>query len=111
MIKYLAMSLYDVQQRRREIALRRVNGAQVGEIISMLLRRYYILIGVAFLIAIPLSYYLIEWYMVDFSCKGPLSWWIFAVAMVITTSISLLTLIFQVYRAATTNPAVAMQSE
>lgn len=106
-----SLSLYDVQQRYREIALRRVNGARVGQIIVMLMRKYYLLLGVAFVIAMPVSWLAIDWYMEDFAAKSPVSWWIFALAAVVTAAISLLTLIYQTLRAARTNPAVAMKSE
>lgn len=106
-----SLSLYDVQQRYREIALRRVNGARVSEIVGMLLRKYYILLGIAFVIAIPLSWIGIDWYMADYATRAPLWWWIYALAGLITASISLLTLIYQTLKAARTNPAIAMKSE
>lgn len=104
------LSLYDVQQRYREIALRRVNGATVKQIISLLLYRYYILLAIALLIAMPVSWLVIDWYMQDFIVKIPMSWWIFVLAASITAFISLLTLIFQTIRAAHTNPAVATKA-
>lgn len=106
-----SLSLYDVQQRYREIALRRVNGAKVGQIVGMLLRKYYILLGIAFVVAIPISWLAIDWYTQDFAHKAPLSWWIFVVAAALTASVSLLTMIFQTVKAARTNPAVAMKRE
>lgn len=105
------LSLYDVQQRRREIALRRVNGARVGQIVGRLLRKYYILLAVAFVIAIPLSVWAIEWYMADFATRAPLSWWIFAVAAGVTACVSLLTLIYQTVRAAAENPIESLKTE
>lgn len=106
-----SLSLYDVQQRYREIALRRVNGARVGQIVIMLLRKYYILLAISFVIAMPLSWLAIDWYMQDFVTKAPISWWIFVLALLITSAISLLTLIYQTVKAARTNPAIAMKSE
>lgn len=106
-----SLSLYDVQQRYREIALRRVNGASVRQIVTMLLRKYYLLLGIAFVIAMPLAWWAIDWYMQDFASKAPLSLWIFILAALITAAISLLTLIYQTIRAALTNPAIAMKTE
>lgn len=105
------LSLYDVQQRRREIALRRVNGARVEQIVGRLLRKYYILLAVAFVIAIPLSVWAIEWYMADFATRAPLSWWIFAVAAGVTACVSLATLIYQTVRAARENPVQSLKTE
>lgn len=107
----LSLSLYDVQQRYREIALRRVNGATVRNIMAMLLRKYYLLLGISFVIAIPLAWWAIDWYVRDFATRAPLAWWIFALAAVFTAAISLLTLIYQIRKAATQNPAIAMKRE
>lgn len=106
-----SLSLYDVQQRYREIALRRINGATVSMIVVMLLRKYYMLLGISFVIGASVSYLAIDWYMSDFVTRAPLSWWIFALGAFLTAAISLLTLIIQTLRAARTNPAVAMKSE
>lgn len=104
-----SLSLYDVQQRRREIALRRVNGATVNEIIALLLKKYYILLAISCVVAMPSAYYIIEQQMVDFATRAPLSWWIFAVAGALTAAISLLTLLWQTISAAKTNPVIAMK--
>lgn len=106
-----SLSLYDVQQRRREIALRRVHGAQVNEIVKILLGKYFLLLGIAFLIAMPLAWFAIDWYMKDFVHRAPISWWIFLVGAIVTAAISLLTLIWQTYKAAAENPANLMKKE
>lgn len=105
------LSLFDVQQRYREIAIRKINGAQVSKIILLLLRKYYILLLVSFIIAIPLSYFAIRQYLENFAYKAPISWWIFVFAAVITSAISLSTLLYQVRKAANSNPANVLKSE
>lgn len=106
-----SLSLFDIQQRYKEIAIRKVNGATVGVITNLLLRKYYRLLGLSFIIATPLSWLAITKYMENFANKAPLSWWIFAVAFLLTTSISLITLIWQIRKAARTNPAKAIKTE
>lgn len=105
------LSLFDVQQRYQEIAIRKVNGATTLIVMQMLLQKYYKLLGIAFLIAAPLSWLAINKYLEDFAYKAPVSWWIFAVALIITGGISLVTLIWQIRKAAETNPAKAMKAE
>lgn len=102
------LSVYDVQQRTREIAIRKVHGSTEGEIIAMLCRKYYILLGISFVIATPLAIFAVRSYMADFAVRAPLSWWIFAAAAAVTALISLLTLIWQTSRAARTNPSRAI---
>lgn len=105
------LSLFDVQQRFREIAIRKVNGATTSVVMQMLLRKYYRLLGIAFLIAVPVSWLAITRYLEDFAHKAPISWWLFAIALLTTGGISLLTLIWQIRKAAQTNPAEAIKSE
>lgn len=105
------LSLFDVQQRYHEIAIRKVNGANTRTIRQMLLRKYYKLLGIAFLVAVPVSWLAINKYLESFANKAPVSWWIFAAALLITAGISLATLIWQIQKAAQTNPAEAMKVE
>ncbi|MDH6312974.1 ABC-type antimicrobial peptide transport system permease subunit [Parabacteroides sp. PFB2-10] len=106
-----SMSLFDVQQQRKSIAIRKVNGATTREIIRMLLKRYIVLLAVSFVVALPVSWLIIQNYLKDFAHKAPVSWWIFAVALLITCSVSLLTLVWQIRKAAETNPAEAIKTE
>lgn len=105
------LSLFDIQQRYREIALRKVNGAQVNNILWILLHKYFILLGISFLVAIPMSYIAIHKYLEDFVNKAEISWWIFAIAALITSGVSLLTLIFQIRKAANSNPGTILKGE
>ena len=106
-----SLSLFDVQQRFHEIAIRKVNGATTSVVMRMLLIKYYKLLGIAFLIASPIAWLAINRYLEDFAHKAPVSWWIFAVALLITAGISLATLIWQIRKAARTNPAEAIKAE
>lgn len=105
------LSLFDVQQRYREIALRKVNGAQVSQITILLLRKYIWLLTLSFFIAIPVSYYAIVRYLENFAYKAPVSCWIFIAAGILTTVVSLSTLLFHIRKAANTNPATILKSE
>lgn len=106
-----SLSVYDVQQRYREIALRKVHGSTVGEVMRLLTWKYYRLLLVSGAVSIPLAWYVIRVYTREFAVRAPLSWWIFALAALATAAITLLTLWWQTYRAATENPARAMKAE
>ena len=106
-----SLSLFDIQQRYKEIVIRKINGATTGVIIKLLLRKYYRLLGLSFIIATPVSWLVITRYMEHFANKAPLSWWLFAVAFLLTGGISLFTLIWQIRKAAGTNPAIAIKTE
>lgn len=106
-----SLSLYDIERRYREIALRRVCGAQSFQIIQMFLAKYMRQLLVSFVVASVLSYALINIYMQDFAERTSLSWWIFVVAALVTALISLITLVWQTKKAADTNPAIIMKTE
>jgi ABC-type antimicrobial peptide transport system permease subunit len=101
----LSMSLFDIQQRRKEIAIRKINGASLYDVIRLLLKKYLWSVAGSFIIAAPVALFAINRYLEDFAHKAPVSWWLFAVAVVITAGISLLTLIYQTLKAAGQNPA------
>ena len=99
------------EQRRKEIAIRKVNGAQLRNLYVVLFRKYIWVIGISILITIPLSYYLIYIYTQDFVVKAPISIFIYSIAILIVSGISLGTLFWQVNKAARINPAKIMKSE
>ena len=106
-----ALSLFDIQQRYREIALRKINGATAKDIMHMILKKYLYLLAVAFAAAIPVSYFAIKKYLENFAHQTAVSWWLFVAAAVIVAGISLLTLIWQIKRAMKINPTNVLQSE
>ncbi|MDL2255831.1 ABC transporter permease [Parabacteroides sp. OttesenSCG-928-K15] len=106
-----SLSLFDIQRRYKEIAIRKVNGATSPVIIKLIVGKYLKLLVIAFLIAIPLSWLAITRYLENFAYKTAVSWWIFAVAFLITAGIALLTLVWQTRKAAMTNPAIAIKTE
>jgi len=106
-----AMSLYYVQQKKKEIGVRKVNGAKTFEIISLLNRDFIKWVAVAFVIACPVAYYAMDKWLESFAYKTELSWWIFALAGIIAMGIALLTVSLQSWKAATRNPVECLRYE
>jgi len=106
-----ALSLFDIRQRYREIALRKVNGAKRRDIMRLLLKKYAYLLGASFAVSVPVTYWVINRYMEDFAHRTAISWWLFAISAIVVTAVSLLTLTWQVRRATNINPASAMKVE
>lgn len=106
-----ALSLFDVQQRKREVALRKVYGASTKDIMRLMIRKYIFLLCVAFAIAAPFSYWFIDKYMESFAHRTAISWWLFALTAIIVTAISLFTLIWQIKRTLKTDPAEVLKRE
>lgn len=105
------LSLYDIQQRRREIALRKVNGASAHDIFSLLLRKYCYILCLAFVIASGISYIGIQKYMESFYYHAPLSLWIFLLSALTVTLTSLCTIGWQISKAMKINPVEAIKNE
>lgn len=105
------LSLYDIQQRYREIALRKVNGATAHDVFRLLLRKYCYIFGAAFVVASGVSYILIHKYMESFYHHAPLSLWIFLTAGLLIALISLCTLGWQIRKAIKINPAKVLKGE
>jgi putative ABC transport system permease protein len=107
----LAMSIFASQRRIKEIGIRKVNGAKIHEIMLMLNEDFVKWVGIAFIIACPVAWYIMHKWLENFAYRTNLSWWIFALAGIIALGIALLTVSWQSWRAATRNPVEALRYE
>ena len=108
----LGMTSFMIQQRHREIGIRKVHGSTISQIIRMLSFEFVKWVVLAFIISVPLSYYLMNvWLNKNFTFRVDLEWWIFLVSGVLVILISLLTVVFQSYRAAVMNPVYSLRYE
>jgi putative ABC transport system permease protein len=105
------LTILSINQRTKEIGIRKVNGAKISEILSMLNKVFIKWIVVAFVIATPVAYLAINKWLESFAYKTELSWWIFALAGVLALGIALLTVSWQSWKAATRNPVEALRYE
>jgi ABC-type antimicrobial peptide transport system permease subunit len=102
---------YTAETKTREIGIRKVFGASERSIITMLLKDFLILVGIAMLIAFPLAYYFLDRILQDYAYRIHIGWWMFALAGVITITFTLLTVGWQALKAATTNPVKSIKSK
>lgn len=107
----LGLSLLVSQQRTKEIGIRKVNGARIMEILTMLNSEFMKWILVAVIIAIPVAWIAMNQWLKSFAYKTSLDWWIFALAGLLALAIALLTVSWQSWRAATRNPVEALRYE
>ncbi|SFE42959.1 ABC transporter permease [Sunxiuqinia elliptica] len=106
-----ALALFISQQRTKEIGIRKVNGAKISEILTMLNKDFVKWVAIAFVIACPVAWYAMNKWLENFAYKTSLSWWIFALAGLLALGIALLTVSFQSWKAATRNPVEALRYE
>ncbi len=99
------------ETRIKEIGIRKVNGAKISEILTMLNKDFVKWVVIAFVIATPVAYYAMNKWLENFAYKTELSWWIFALAGLLALGIALLTVSWQSWKAATRNPVEALRYE
>jgi len=110
-INLFAISWLITTARIKEIGIRKVNGAKVSEILTLLNKDFVKWVAIAFVIATPLAYYTMNKWLANFAYKTALSWWIFALAGLLALGIALLTVSWQSWQAATRNPVEALRYE
>ena len=107
----LGLSIYMGESRIKEIGIRKINGAKVSEILSMLNKDFVKWVSIAFVFATPVAYYAMSKWLENFAYKTTLSWWVFALAGLLALGIALLTVSWQSWRIATRNPVEALRYE
>lgn len=105
------MATYVMQQKRKEIGIRRVNGAKVSEIIWLLNINFIRPITVAFFISCPIAYYLMSRWLEQYLYRVAIGWEIFVFTGLITGAVVILTLTWKSRKAATENPVKSLRSE
>jgi ABC-type antimicrobial peptide transport system permease subunit len=100
-----------IEQRTKEVGIRKVLGAGVADISLLLSKDFLRLIGIAFLVAAPLAGLLMNKWLQDFAYRTQISWWVFVGALVATVVVTCVAISFQTIRAAIVNPAKSLKSE
>jgi hypothetical protein len=111
MIGLFAISFHSSRKRTKEIGIRKINGATIQGVILLLNRDFIRWIITAFVIASPIAWYIMNKWLQGFAYKTELNWRIFALAGILTITITLLTVSWQSFMAATRNPVEALRYE
>ncbi|MEA1786512.1 FtsX-like permease family protein [Arenibacter sp. GZD96] len=110
-IGLLALASFAMAKRTKEIGIRKVNGAKVSQILNLLNKDFLKWVLTAFIIAVPFTYYGAQKWLEGFAYRTEISWWVFALAGVITLVIALLTVSWQSLKAAKANPVKSLRTE
>ena len=111
LIGVFCLTLFETEYRRKEIGIRKVFGSTEEAILLMLSRRYVLLILVAFVLAAPLAWYIGRQWLMSFAERTPIYWWLFPLALLAVSAITLATVGIQGWRAATENPVNSIKTE
>ena len=107
----LGLSIFMCQQKVKEIGIRKVNGARISEILTMLNRDFIKWVFIALILAIPAAWFSMHYWLKSFTYKTEVSWWIYALAGLLALVIALFTVSLQSWKAATRNPVEALRYE
>ena len=107
----LGLSLFTTAQRTKEIGVRKVLGASIGNIVLLLSKDFIRLVLIAFIIASPVAWFVMHSWLQDFAYRINISWWIFAASGTLSVIIALATISFQAIKAAISNPVKSLRTE
>ena len=107
----LGLATYMAEQRTKEVGIRKVLGASVSNITTMLSGDFIKLVGISIVIATPVAWWAMNKWLQDFAFRTPLSWWIFLLAGAMAILIALVTVSFQAIKAAIANPIKSLRTE
>ena len=105
------LSAFTISQRFKEIGIRKVLGAKVSSIVGLLSKDFLKLVGIAALIAFPVSWFAMHKWLEDFAYRIGIPWWIFLLAAITACLIAFFTIFFQAMKAATANPVKSLRTE
>ena len=107
----LGLSAYNILQRTREIGIRKVMGASVQNVVFILSKDFLLLVGISFLLAIPVAWWIMHNWLQDFAYRISIPWWVFAIAGIMAALIAFITISFQAIKAALSNPVKSLRTE
>ena len=107
-IGVFGLVLFETQYRRKEIGIRRVHGSSVASILRMFNMMYLRIVAICSLVAVPVSYLVIDRWMQQFAYRATMSVWVYLLAIAIVVAITVATVTARAYKAANDNPVDAI---
>lgn len=108
---FIGMSVFFIRQRRKEIGVRKIMGSTTSEVLSLLMRKFCAPLLISLIFAAPLSWYLMDRWLQNFSYRIGVNGWIFVAAALLSLLVAAASIFFQTLRAARSNPSEAIRTE
>ena len=107
----LGLAMFTAEQRTKEIGIRKVLGASVSSLFTLMSKEFIFLVCISLVIASPIAWWLMSSWLENYAYRTPISWWIFVMAGSLAIIIALLTVSFQASKAAIANPIKSLRTE
>ncbi len=111
LIGVFCLTMFETEYRRKEIAIRKVMGSTVGQVVRLFAARYILPLALSFAVAVPLALWLSRQWLQAFTEHTPIPWWLFPLAFVLVATTVLLTVTAQCWHVATSNPVESIKTE
>lgn len=111
LIGVFCLTMFETEYRRKEIGIRKIMGSSTAEVLQLLCRRYVWLLALSFVVAAPLAWYIGHEWLQSFAERTPIYWWLFPVALLAVTAVTMLTVVVQSWRTANDNPINSIKCE
>ncbi|MEO8472824.1 MAG: FtsX-like permease family protein, partial [Chryseolinea sp.] len=105
------LATYSVEQRTKEIGVRKVLGSNTRQIVSLLSKDFIVLVCIAFVIAAPVSWWMMNKWLQSFAYRIDIAWWVYLIAGATTMAIALTTVGTRAFKGAATNPVNSLRNE
>lgn len=111
LIGVFGLVFFDTQYRRREVAVRRIHGTRVADIIRMYNVQYLLIVLLSFVLSVPMCYYVISRWLEGYANHIPVSWWVFVGALLLVAAITVVIVTLRCTKSAMENPVESLKSE
>lgn len=111
LVGVFGLIVFETQYKRKEIGVRKIMGSTVSQILMMLNKKFMIIVGVCFVVAVVITYFAVGTWLTNFEYRTPMHWWVFVCGGLIVFGITIIVVTFQSYRSATENPVKSLKTE
>ena len=110
-IGVFSLTMFEIEYRRKEIAIRKVMGSTVGSVVSLFAMRYAVPLVASFVVAAPIGWWISNEWLKSFAEHTPIHWWIFPASFLVVSAVVVITVVVQSRRVATSNPIESIRTE
>jgi putative ABC transport system permease protein len=105
------LSLFSAERRKKEVGIRKVNGAHAGQILQLFIKDFAVVVLIANALALPVGVFIMDRWLRNFAYHVGVEWWILLASLFVSVGVAVLTVSYTTVKAANTNPALILRDE